>query len=283
MREELENLIEVKSEYKDIAEIVFLQINCGQITTPMGLVYAPQEPQTTVQELDTMYRTIEEEIDAANLQNHLIILAGDFNCKIGEVIPGNKKEISKSGRRLLDMARKNNLKIMNTSQKCQGMWTRIQAEKKGIKKSVIDYILVSEAHENLVKNMKIDEEKAMTPFRDDSTPGKPIYTDHNMITVNMNFQIEKRTERMKIDRKKMWKFAEATENSKLTEMLGNKKEDLKDIYKKWNDETIKIMKETCGQKKTKIENERLVTTTAKIRWKDELIVFRLDCNIQMRQ
>ena len=37
------------------------------------------------------------------------------------------------------------------------------------------------------------------------------------------------------------------------------------------------------KEKTKIENERLVTTTAKIRWKDELIVFRLDCNIQMRQ
>ena len=34
---------------------------------------------------------------------------------------------------------------------------------------------------------------------------------------------------------------------------------------------------------TKNEKERLVTTTAKIRWKDELIVFRLDCNIQMRQ
>ena len=32
-----------------------------------------------------------------------------------------------------------------------------------------------------------------------------------------------------------------------------------------------------------LKKERLVTTTAKIRWKDELIVFRLDCNIQMRQ
>ena len=31
------------------------------------------------------------------------------------------------------------------------------------------------------------------------------------------------------------------------------------------------------------KKERLVTTTAKIRWKDELIVFRLDCNMQMRQ
>ena len=33
----------------------------------------------------------------------------------------------------------------------------------------------------------------------------------------------------------------------------------------------------------KNEKEKLVTTTAKIRWKDEVIVFRLDCNIQMRQ
>ena len=47
-------------------------------------------------------------------------------------------------------------------------------------------------------------------------------------------------------------FKEATENSRLTEMLMvNQKEDLKDIYKKWNDETVKIMKETCEQRKKK--------------------------------
>jgi hypothetical protein len=48
--------------------------------------------------------------------------------------------------------------------------------------------------------------------------------------------------------------------------------------------TLFVLKNGFKEKdKTKIEKERLVTTTAKIQWKDELIVFRLDCNIQMRQ
>ena len=84
------------------------------------------------------------------------------------------------------MARKNNMTIINASEKCDGKWTRIQAEKNGIKKSIIDYILVSEAHESLVKNMMIDERKEMTPFRDDSAPSNPVYTDHNMITIYNN-------------------------------------------------------------------------------------------------
>ena len=48
--------------------------------------------------------------------------------------------------------------------------------------------------------------------------------------------------------------------------------------------TLFVLKNGFKDKdKKKIGKERLVTTTAKIRWKDELIVFRLDCNIQMRQ
>ena len=47
----------------------------------------------------------------------------------------------------------------------------------------------------------------------------------------MDLQVEKETERMKISRKNIWKFKQATENSKLTEMIRNeKKENLKNIY-----------------------------------------------------
>ena len=48
--------------------------------------------------------------------------------------------------------------------------------------------------------------------------------------------------------------------------------------------TLFVLKNWFKDKdKTKNPKERLITTTAKIRSKDELIVSRLDCNIQMRQ
>ena len=58
-------------------------------------------------------------------------------------------------------------------------------------------------------------------------------------------------------------------------------------YQQWNEKlSFLCLFWKMGSKikiRKKIEKERLVTTTATIRWKDELIVFRLDCNIQMRQ
>lgn len=58
-------------------------------------------------------------------------------------------------------------------------------------KSVIDYILVSEEHEGYIERMIIDEEKESTPYRDDSTPGNMVFTDHNMITLELNLQVKR--------------------------------------------------------------------------------------------
>ena len=104
IREEFENQVQIKSENNEVAEILFMQIICGPETLTLGLVYAPQENQTTVEEMDAMYKYIEEEINRAKMENHILILGGDFNCKIGEIIKGNKKEVTKGGRRLLRLS-----------------------------------------------------------------------------------------------------------------------------------------------------------------------------------
>ena len=63
---------------------------------------------------------------------------GDLNCKIGENIKNNSKEVSKGGRIFLDMVRKQGLKIENTGEKCKSTWTRTD----GKKKSILDYIVL---------------------------------------------------------------------------------------------------------------------------------------------
>ena len=67
----------------------------------MGVVYMPQEKSKSVEELKEIYLVIEEQIEAAIKQNERLVLMGDFNCKVGEIIPGNTGEITKGGRILL--------------------------------------------------------------------------------------------------------------------------------------------------------------------------------------
>ena len=67
-----------------------------------------------------------------------ILIRGDFNCKLGNMIEGNTNEISKYGKIMLKTVTDEDLVILNASEKCEVTWTRI-----GDKKSVIDYILVS--------------------------------------------------------------------------------------------------------------------------------------------
>ena len=117
IRNEFANQAQLKSHNTDIAETLFMQMICGKEIATLGLVYAPQENQTSAEELDMMYKYIEEEINRARTDNHIIILGGDFNSKIGDAIDGNKKEVSKGGRRLLKMAKGNSMKILNTTDK----------------------------------------------------------------------------------------------------------------------------------------------------------------------
>ena len=254
---EIENQIEIISESTDNGEIIFAQIICGRKMATFGLVYAPQESETTVEKIDEMYSYIQTEVQAAKAENHMVVIGGDFNCKIGGQIAGNKKEVSKGGRRLIRMAANNELTIINTTEKCQGLWTRTQIENGIERKSVIDYILISEEHEHLVKSMIIDEEKEITPFRDDSPFGRLVYTDHRMLTLNMNMAIKENEEEMKINRKKMDKFKNATDNSHLTELVQNGS-NIHQFYKQWSESTLNIMKSTCGQRrKAKIEPKEI--------------------------
>ena len=50
-----------------------------------------------------MYKTINEKINNIKNDNEKMYLVGDFNAKIGDVIKGNKDEVSKSGKILKEM------------------------------------------------------------------------------------------------------------------------------------------------------------------------------------
>ena len=45
---------------------------------------------------------------------------GDMNCKIGDLIDGNKDDISKGGKIMINMIKENNMLIINSLENVEG-------------------------------------------------------------------------------------------------------------------------------------------------------------------
>ena len=137
-------------------EMLWIKLGNGKVKARIGIVYMPQENEVKVDDLKNIYKKIEEEIEKARMNKEKLFLMGDFNCKIGTESQGNTLEISKGGRILLAMCKKQELSIVNKDVCCDGKWTRI--DKNG-QKSILEYMITTK--EDALGNtiMTIDEDK----------------------------------------------------------------------------------------------------------------------------
>ena len=102
LKKELVNICTVVEEVKDTAEMLWLVIDNTRIKIRVGVIYAPQESRTSKEQLKVMYEKIGEQVLFAKEKGQKLLILGDFNCKIGEIINGNKPEVSKGGKLLLN-------------------------------------------------------------------------------------------------------------------------------------------------------------------------------------
>ena len=203
-KEGLDNILDVVREERELAEMLWLKLDNKVVRARLGIVYMPQEGSKSVEELNEIYQIIEEQIESSLKQNERLVIMGDFNCKVGEIIPGNTGKISKGGRILLRIINKYNLCVLNGDKICTGKWTRIE----GQEKSVLDYVITRKEDKELFSAMLIDEEKLITPYTvEQTTDGtRIVYTDHCMIKVSaiMNLPLSKPIRKKQLDRKR-WK------------------------------------------------------------------------------
>ena len=179
VKEDLQmQIVEVVSErWNEVMSWCIIHIGSEKIR--LGVVYFPQENSTKVNELKLLYKVIEEQIQVSSKENSHLLLLGDFNCKIGNsIIKKNTPTISKGGRLLIKMVNKYSLTVENGSDKCEGLWTRVERTK-----SVIDYVISSS---DCVSRMQIDENREFTPFSNHSNTCK--HTDHNAIILDLHIQ-----------------------------------------------------------------------------------------------
>ena len=134
------------------------------------------------------------------------------------MIEGNKEEVSKSGKLLINLITEQNMALLNKNKKCQGKWTRIS----GKEKSILDYSIILEEDEKYVETIEIDEDKIHTPKYNDGK--RDIFTDHCAIIteikwIDANIANTKANSKMIVDDKSLMKFKQNTEKGRLTEIV----------------------------------------------------------------
>ena len=190
-----------------------------------------------------MYEHVKARINKVKQDNERILITGDFNAKVGDFIPGNKTEVTKSGKLLLKMALEQELMMVNKSTKCQGKWTRILGEEQ----SILDYFLIFQEDEPYIDSFKIDEDKEYTPRYKEKN--KTTYSDHCAIISTVRWT-DANIDRLKASRKKVMtqnslvRFHEMTQTGNLANIM-REESDLSTRSVKWLSEVQRIMDATC--------------------------------------
>ncbi len=228
-------------------------------------MYGKIESRVPMGTIKEMYDVIDKNIKVATRDGSKSIILGDFNAKIGHVIPGNSSIINNSGKLLKTLVKDNNLKILNATDKCRGLWTR-RNTRNDAEKSVIDYVLCSDNLFNDIEQMVIDDERNLqfTKYCIFKNKLDIVESDHYTITVELNIKIsgDSKTSVITVNKKdpKGWnKFREKCENSKLLNNTNNR--DVNDMDKVLNHFLLKTAN-SCF-KKVKIKNKCYVPRNVK--------------------
>ena len=93
---------------------------------------------------------MDEECSLAEITGAGLILELDGNCKIGpKYLKGDKHPMLPNGRLFLDVIKRNNLTIVNTTNLCEGLVTRSRKTTKLNEESSIDFVVVCQKNASL--------------------------------------------------------------------------------------------------------------------------------------
>ena len=202
-----------------------------------------------------------EEIIKIETKRENLILLGDFNKHIGEVIEGNHSKTTEGGKLIKDLLRDDRYVLLNSlREKVKGgPFTRVDPAdpNNDDKKSCLDLIIVSRSLVKYVESVEIDSQRRITPFHA-INKRKTIYPDHfAVITKFKNLPMKKK--RMKtIPKIKCWntnkiggwlKYQSLTEKNKTLEKVNCMTSDPEKIMTKIERELTRVKYESFGKVK----------------------------------
>ena len=268
VQKRLKNITVVVDKSKEVGESLWVVMdNKTKTALRIGAIYAPQESRTSNDEYEKMYENLSKQILVAKQKDQKVLLMGDLNCKIGERIKGNTKEVSKSGKNLLQLIKSNKLKILNETEKCEGLWTRVE----GNTKSVLDYLIIDECDEPALTAMVIDEKGEYAPAR--QKINDTCTSDHNMIIARFNWMLDgekSKAEKQMVITTKGYNRIKKEINERKLSKIWKRSEPFEVLYRGWKKEIDEIVNKntTCTKKINKRKSIKLLIRT-KRHLKDE--------------
>ena len=187
----------------DDADFVTVRLKNNREGIRLRLAYGPQENDPEINR-NLFYQNLSIQIEQAFLSGDSVIMVGDFNAKLGkDVIGGNVHPMSPNGKLLFSLCNKYNLFILNSSNLCKGVFTRIHNYRNKVEKSVLEYVLVSADLYSQFVSMHIDEEKLFTPWRL-INKGKR-FSDH-YCAIRFQLELNYRKRNQEKTKTKVWNF-----------------------------------------------------------------------------
>ena len=219
--------VEIPNEHSEFLE-VDINGSFGSIRTIN--CYGPQE-NLPIEIRTEFFLELETRIISAKENQKLICLQFDANSKLGRnIIPGDPHDISSNGKILLEVLKRQDLIVVNSTKKCSGLITRTRNTSRSQEESVIDFFVVCREMFEKVLKMTIDEDTkyVLTKFYKYKTKTSIVESDHNLMTLELVF---KWNQKIKIDRKEIYnlrniecqeEFTKNTSNNeKLIDVINN--------------------------------------------------------------
>ena len=123
----------------------------------MHNAYAPQEDDDLKRKV-SFWSTLEEEIIVGFDKNCLILIQMDANAKVGSrVIKVDPNHQSENGKLMIELLQRQNLYLLNGSDRCEGVITRYRKTINSEEKAVLDYAIGCSGIFHQLQEMLIDD------------------------------------------------------------------------------------------------------------------------------
>ena len=230
-------------------EILVVHISLKQKEIRIIAGYGPQECAPVLVR-ETYRNTVEEQVVRANLAGASVIIAEDANAKLGpDWVENDPNPISENGKLLAKMIVRQELKIVNVSNKCVGgPITRCRKVNGKIEQSCIDFLITSQDLNQFLVDAFIDSSQLYTLTKFTTSKGIPSVkrSDHHTLGANFSISWEEETEtRCEIfklrDQNGLSKFNSITSKSDKFLKCVNATIPLQDACEKWYKEFDKTI------------------------------------------
>ncbi|XP_072028246.1 uncharacterized protein [Amphiura filiformis] len=239
---------------QDEYERLWIEVKIGNDNVHIAVVYFPVQG-TNPDLVNELYNqlladVIQIENDNEGKDPHILIM-GDFNGRIGDMIYGGDPVRNSNGELLLEFADHARLEIINCNRKCKGKITWFRHPHS----SCIDYFLSSHVTEDSIIDMLVDEERHLN-----------LGSDHNMLITRHKFKFNsankksnenKRTNNhWNISKDQDWSSYQNALVNGFRNLNPNDSQDVDSLWNNWKDNLINITSDVIGFKGNEKNNKQ---------------------------